>query len=200
MSSTREVHQAARRSLLSVILTAVAITANHLYVLGPTAFLLGAVIVGLSTAMLLWFRSTKSRAALAGYVLLSLWVIAGFGLYKGLWRGTLPLFAGTALASLSTSFPKPALGSYGLTLEDLRTVIAQANVNQAKGNFDGGRQASTIGANDQIMSSSDYRALIVTYQNGAPVRLSDVANWAFPRRRRPSPSRLWRNASRPSPG
>src|SRR5438552_2634269 len=67
------------------------------------------------------------------------------------------------------------LGSYGLTLEDLRTVIAQANVNQAKGNFDGSRQASTIGANDQIMSSSDYRALIVTYQNGAPVRLSDVA-------------------------
>src|SRR2546428_4302281 len=69
-----------------------------------------------------------------------------------------------------------ALGSYGLTLEDLRTVIAQANVNQAKGNFDGSRQASTIGANDQIMSSSDYRALIVTYQNGAPVRLSDVAD------------------------
>jgi multidrug efflux pump len=67
------------------------------------------------------------------------------------------------------------LGSYGLTLEDLRTVIAQANVNQAKGNFDGSRQASTIGANDQLLSSSDYRALIITHQNGAPVRLSDVA-------------------------
>ncbi len=69
-----------------------------------------------------------------------------------------------------------ALGSYGLTLEDLRTVIAQANVNQAKGNFDGSRQASTIGANDQLLSSSDYRALIITHQNGAPVRLSDVAD------------------------
>jgi len=68
------------------------------------------------------------------------------------------------------------LGSYGLTLEDLRTVIAQANVNQAKGNFDGSRQASTIGANDQLLSSSDYRALIITHQNGAPVRLSDVAD------------------------
>jgi len=69
-----------------------------------------------------------------------------------------------------------ALGSYGLTLEDLRTVIAQANVNQAKGNFDGSHQASTIGANDQLLSSSDYRALIITHQNGAPVRLSDVAD------------------------
>src|SRR5437016_2408746 len=69
-----------------------------------------------------------------------------------------------------------ALGSYGLTLEDLRTVIAQANVNQAKGNFDGDRQAYTIGANDQILSSSDYSALIIAYRNGAPVRLSDVAD------------------------
>jgi multidrug efflux pump len=68
------------------------------------------------------------------------------------------------------------LGAYGLTLEDLRTVIAQANVNQAKGNFDGSRQASTIGANDQLLSSNDYRALIITHQNGAPVRLSDVAD------------------------
>jgi multidrug efflux pump len=69
-----------------------------------------------------------------------------------------------------------ALGSYGLTLEDLRTVIAQANVNQAKGNFDGSLQSSTIGANDQLLSSNDYRSLIVTYQHGAPVRLSDVAD------------------------
>src|SRR5499426_1446493 len=68
-----------------------------------------------------------------------------------------------------------ALGAYGLTLEDLRTVIAQANVNQAKGNFDGSRQASTIGANDQLFSAQEYRALVVAYRNGAPVRLSDVA-------------------------
>ena len=68
------------------------------------------------------------------------------------------------------------LGSYGLTLEDLRTVIAQANVNQAKGSLDGSHQASTIEANDQLVSSSDYRALIVTDHNGAPVRLSDVAD------------------------
>jgi multidrug efflux pump len=68
-----------------------------------------------------------------------------------------------------------ALSSYGLTLEDLRVAIAQANVNQAKGVFDGKRRAYTIGANDQLLSSSDYSALIITSRNGAPVRLSDVA-------------------------
>jgi multidrug efflux pump len=68
-----------------------------------------------------------------------------------------------------------ALAAYGLSLEDLRTAIALANVSQAKGNFDGPRQSFTIGANDQIRSSRDYRTLIVAYKNGAPVRLSDVA-------------------------
>jgi multidrug efflux pump len=69
-----------------------------------------------------------------------------------------------------------ALAAYGLTLEDLRTAVASANVNQAKGNFDGPRQASVIGANDQLLTSRDYRPLIVAYRNGAPVVLSDVAN------------------------
>src|SRR6266581_6822094 len=69
-----------------------------------------------------------------------------------------------------------ALASYGLTLEDLRVAIAQANINQAKGVFDGRRQAYTIAANDQILSSSDYSALIIASRNGAPVRLSDVAD------------------------
>ncbi len=68
------------------------------------------------------------------------------------------------------------LASYGLTLEDLRAVIAAANVNQAKGGFDGPRQSSIIGANDQLMSSKEYRPLVVTYRNGAPVLLSDVAS------------------------
>jgi multidrug efflux pump len=68
-----------------------------------------------------------------------------------------------------------ALSSYGLTLEDLRAAIAQANVNQAKGNFDGPQQAYTIAANDQLLSSDQYRPLVIAYRNGAPVRLSDVA-------------------------
>src|SRR6202048_2294050 len=69
-----------------------------------------------------------------------------------------------------------ALASYGLSLEDLRTSLSQANVDQAKGTFDGLHQAYTIGANDHLISSDSYRPLIIAYRNGAPVRLSDVAN------------------------
>ncbi len=69
-----------------------------------------------------------------------------------------------------------ALAAYGLTLEDLRTAVTAANVNQAKGAFDGPRRASIIGANDQLLSSKDYRSLVVAYRNGAPVVLSDVAD------------------------
>ncbi|MCC6967110.1 MAG: multidrug efflux RND transporter permease subunit [Nitrospira sp.] len=68
-----------------------------------------------------------------------------------------------------------ALAAYGLTLEDLRLVVAAANVNQAKGGFDGPRRASIINATDQLFAGKDYKALIVAYRNGAPVRLSDVA-------------------------
>src|SRR5882757_5052971 len=68
-----------------------------------------------------------------------------------------------------------ALSSYGLTLEDLRSTVSLANVNQAKGNFDGKDQSYTIGANDQLLSSNEYRPLVIAYRNGAPVVLSDVA-------------------------
>jgi len=68
-----------------------------------------------------------------------------------------------------------ALASYGLTLEDLRTAVAAANVNQAKGGFDGPRQAYIIGANDQLYSSKDFGPLVIAYRNGAPVHLTDVA-------------------------
>jgi multidrug efflux pump len=68
-----------------------------------------------------------------------------------------------------------ALASYGLSLEDLRTSLAAANVDQAKGVLDGPRQSFTIGANDQLTTSTQYNQVIVAYRNGAPVRLSDVA-------------------------
>src|SRR5712691_4994078 len=69
-----------------------------------------------------------------------------------------------------------ALASYGLSLEDIRTAMAQASVDQAKGVIDGARQSYTIGANDQLFSSDQYKPIVVAYRNGAPVRLSDVAN------------------------
>jgi multidrug efflux pump len=68
-----------------------------------------------------------------------------------------------------------ALAAYGLTVEDLHTAIAAANVNQAKGSFDGPKQSTVIGANDQLLQSRDYRPLVVAYRNGAPVFLSNVA-------------------------
>ena len=68
-----------------------------------------------------------------------------------------------------------AMAAYGLNLEDLRTAIIDANVNQAKGNFDGTHQSYQIGANDQLLSSSDYAPLIIAYKNGDPVKLTDVA-------------------------
>ncbi len=68
------------------------------------------------------------------------------------------------------------MAAYGMNLEDLRTAIIAANVNQAKGNFDGPHQAYQIGANDQLLSSADYKPMIVAYRNGAPVKLTDVAN------------------------
>src|SRR5215468_9888666 len=69
-----------------------------------------------------------------------------------------------------------AMASYGLSLEDLRTVLGNANVNQAKGTFDGAQQAYTIGANDQLITGDTYRPIIVAYRNGAPVRVGDVAS------------------------
>ncbi|MGA2445432.1 MAG: MdtB/MuxB family multidrug efflux RND transporter permease subunit [Opitutaceae bacterium] len=68
-----------------------------------------------------------------------------------------------------------ALAAAGLTLDDVRTAIGNANVNQAKGSFDGPTRASTIDANDELKSVEDYENLIIAYRNGAPIRVSDVA-------------------------
>jgi multidrug efflux pump len=68
-----------------------------------------------------------------------------------------------------------ALASYGLSVDTLRTALGSANVNQAKGNFDGPSQAWTINDNDQLQSGKDYAPIIIAYRNGAPVRITDVA-------------------------
>src|SRR5208283_4927320 len=92
--------------------------------------------------------------------------------------------AGVGLVSISGG-QKPAvriranptvLASYGLNLEDLRSNIIAANVNQAKGSFDGLHQSYQIGANDQLLSSADYAPLVVAYRNGSPVKMTDVAS------------------------
>src|SRR6266403_731155 len=69
-----------------------------------------------------------------------------------------------------------ALAAYGMSLDDMRTAITNANTNQAKGSFDGPTRASTIDANDQLKAAAEYHCLIIAYKNGAPIRLSDVAD------------------------
>ena len=92
--------------------------------------------------------------------------------------------AGVGLVSISGG-QKPAvriqvnpvaLSSYGLNMEDMRTALTQASVNSAKGNFDGPRQDYQIDANDQITSADQYKDVVVSYSNGAPVFVKDVAN------------------------
>lgn len=67
------------------------------------------------------------------------------------------------------------LAAYGLTLEDIRAGLIAANVNQAKGSFDGPRQSYVISANDQLLSSVEYMNLVIAYRNNAPILLKDVA-------------------------
>ncbi len=68
------------------------------------------------------------------------------------------------------------LAAYGLSMEDVRTAIAAANANGAKGGFDGPRQAMSLGANDQLVSPDSYKSLLLAWRNGAPVRLTDVGS------------------------
>jgi len=68
-----------------------------------------------------------------------------------------------------------ALASYGLSLEDIRSSIAAANVNQPKGSINGPQRSAIIDANDQLRSAADYQKLVIAYRNGAPVHLTDVA-------------------------
>jgi len=69
-----------------------------------------------------------------------------------------------------------ALAAYGLSLEDLRIAIANANVNQPKGMFDGPARSAIIDANDQLQSAAEYKQLIIAYRNNRPVYLSDIAD------------------------
>jgi hydrophobe/amphiphile efflux-1 (HAE1) family protein len=68
------------------------------------------------------------------------------------------------------------LAAYGLAMEDVRTAVANANVNGAKGGFDGPRLAFALGANDQLVDAAAYQNLVIAWRNGAPVRLSDIGS------------------------
>jgi hydrophobe/amphiphile efflux-1 (HAE1) family protein len=83
--------------------------------------------------------------------------------------------AGAQKPAVRVQVNPAAIASRGIAFEDIRGVLARATVNAPKGSFDGDRQAVSLAANDQLFAAGTYRPLIVTYRNGAPVRLSDVA-------------------------
>ena len=85
---------------------------------------------------------------------------------------------GGARAAVRVQADPGRLAAYGLSMEDLRTAIAAANVNGAKGGFDGARQAYALDANDQLTTPDSYKDLVVAWRNGAPVRLRDVGSVA----------------------
>jgi len=112
-------------SLASVAVAALAITVNHVYTLGVVAAAgLGATILVVSAAAWWKLRRTNSRAALYAYLLMNAWVVIGFGLVKGLWRTTLPVFLGTALASASTTYPRPVFESFGFEISGVIMFLA----------------------------------------------------------------------------
>jgi multidrug efflux pump len=81
---------------------------------------------------------------------------------------------GSALPSVRVELNPQAVNKYGISLEQVRTVLATANANIPKGHFSSGSQTWEVGANDQIFKASDYTPLIVSYHNGTAVRIGDI--------------------------
>ncbi len=81
---------------------------------------------------------------------------------------------GSALPGVRIELNPDQISKYGLSLEQIRTKLASANANTPKGYFSNGQQMWEVGANDQIFKAADYRPLIVGYNNGTAVRISDI--------------------------
>src|SRR5712691_10565614 len=83
---------------------------------------------------------------------------------------------GGALPAVRVDLNPTLVASYGLGLEDVRTALAAANANRPKGALANGRRSWTLSTTDQLLTAAEYRPLVIHYQNGAGVRLEDVAN------------------------
>ncbi|HET6431803.1 efflux RND transporter permease subunit [Dyella sp.] len=84
--------------------------------------------------------------------------------------------AGNVRPAVRVQVNPAQLSNLGLTLEDVRSALSQANVNAPKGTLNGKTQSYSIGTNDQLSNAAEYKNTIISYKNGAPVRLSDVAS------------------------
>jgi len=82
--------------------------------------------------------------------------------------------SGGQKAALRIEANPTAMAAYGISLEQLRTVLGQVNIDRAKGQVDGTRQTYTINSNDQLYTADQYRDIVIAYKSGAPVRLSDI--------------------------
>ena len=86
------------------------------------------------------------------------------------------IIGGAALPAVRVELNPQALFKYGIGLEDVRAALASANANSPKGSIENGAQHYQIYTNDQATKAADYQPLIIAYRNGAPVRLSDMAD------------------------
>lgn len=108
----KAIHQYARLSMLSIIITAVFITAHHLYKLGPVALVIFPLVAGSSYLVLRWFRNTKGIFPIVLFALLNLWIIFGFGLSDGLWNSTVKIYFSGLLFPDSRYFLRMPIKGY----------------------------------------------------------------------------------------
>jgi ABC-type branched-subunit amino acid transport system substrate-binding protein len=175
-----------RLSLISVVLTAVFVTANHLFTIGAGAFMLGATLIALAAGFLGWLAATHSRVAFIGYLLVSLWIVVGFGLIKGLWDTTLPLFVGTLLASLSSSFPKPQLGPYAFEASGILMFVGSLFVLRYGLAMIGERHAEAPGTRNvpstwRTQAAPAALGLVAVIAAAGAYAYSDEDRWVAPR-------------------
>jgi hydrophobe/amphiphile efflux-1 (HAE1) family protein/NodT family efflux transporter outer membrane factor (OMF) lipoprotein len=83
---------------------------------------------------------------------------------------------GGALPAVRVEVNPTLLNSFGLSLQDVSTMLGQQNANLAKGQLADGNTTADILANDQLLKAAGYENLVVAYRNGAAIRLSDIAN------------------------
>ena len=124
MNSSNGIRQYGPASLLSVMMTALAITLNHLFTLGAGALLLGTALLVVPATLFLWFRRSGSKPALVGYLLVNAWIVVGFGAIKGLWGSALPIFVGTMLSAISIAYPRPVFGPFWFEISGVLMFLA----------------------------------------------------------------------------
>ena len=126
--ANHDTRPAERASLLSVLLTRVAITVNHLFTLGIGALFLGAVLLLLPSALWFSFRRTGARAFRDGYLLMSACIVFGFGLFKGFRDIVLPIFLGSLLSVLSPAYARSVFGPFWFEMSGLVMFIGSVFV------------------------------------------------------------------------